>query len=152
MQVSKIIIAVLVLAAVAWVVWDQAKNLETDAAPIRYVRTEGVFEYIGKEEVKNALRPLVATGFFTADMQAIKLAVLQMPWVAKVSVKRVWPDAIDIKVYEQKAYARWGDKSLLNERGEIFSPANIDQFSRLPLLNGPPGQEQKGSAAAGRHP
>ncbi|MGR9114180.1 MAG: cell division protein FtsQ/DivIB [Gammaproteobacteria bacterium] len=143
MQGSRVIAVTLVCAGLAWAVWEQAKSYETDAAPIKYVRTEGVFEYISKEEVKKTLQPLVDTGFFSADMQAIKQAVLQLPWVEKVSVKRVWPDAIDIKVYEQTAYVRWGQNSLLNERGEKFTPANAGAFEYLPLLNGPAGQEQK---------
>ena len=137
------IAAVLVCFGLIWVAWNKAKTYETDAAPIRYVRTEGVFEYISKDEVKRTLLPLVKTGFFSADMQAIKQAVMQMPWVEKVRVKRVWPDAIDIKVYEQTAYVRWGENSLLNEKGEKFTPANVAEFGDLPLLNGPAGQEQK---------
>jgi cell division protein FtsQ len=143
MQGSRVMAVVLVFMSLVWAVWHKAKTYETDAAPIKYVRTEGVFEYISKEEVKKTLKPLVNTGFFSADMQVIKRAVLQMPWVEKVSVKRVWPDAIDIKVYEQTAYARWGEKSLLNERGEKFTPANAGEFGHLPLLNGPVGQEQR---------
>lgn len=133
----------LVFIGLVWLVWGKAKTYESDTVPIKYVRTEGVFEYLSKEEVKKALKPLVDTGFFSADMQAIKRSVLQLPWVERVGVKRVWPDAIDIKVYEQTAYVRWGESSLLNGRGEKFTPANVGNFGHLPLLNGPAGQEKK---------
>jgi len=111
--------------------------------PIRYVRTAGVFQYLGKDEVKTALEPLVATSFFSADMQAIQQAVAALPWVASVTVKRVWPDAIDIKVDEKKPYVRWGQNSLLSERGELFTPRQVRRFNNLPLLNGPEQQEKK---------
>ena len=64
-------------------------------------------------------------------------------WVDKVEVKRVWPDAIDIRVGEKTAFARWGENSLITEQGVIFSPRNIDQFLMLPKVSGPERQEQK---------
>lgn len=143
MRGSGIIAIVFVLIGVVWLVWVDAKHHESYATSIKYVRTEGVFQYISKAEVKEILLPLVKTGFFTADLEAIKEAVEQMPWVDTVSVKRIWPDAIDIKVYEQTAYVRWGDDSLLNPRGEIFTPGNMGQFAHLPKLSGPSGQQQK---------
>lgn len=143
MRGSGVIAIVLILIGVVWVVWNKVKHYESHATSIKYVRTEGVFQYLGKSEVKEILLPLVKTDFFTADLEAIKQAVEQMPWVDEVSVKRIWPDAIDIKVYEQTAYARWGDESLLNVRGEIFMPGNVDQFGHLPKLSGPSGQQQK---------
>lgn len=143
MQGSRVVAGVLVCIGLIWLAWSKAKTYESDAAPIRYVRTEGVFEYLSKDEIKKTLKPLVDSGFFSADMGAIQQAVLQIPWVERVSVKRVWPDAIVIKVYEQTAYVRWGEKSLLNARGDKFTPANAGDFGHLPMLYGPAGQEQK---------
>ena len=111
--------------------------------PIKYVRTEGVFQYLGKDEVKTALLPLVSTGFFDADMQAIQQTVANLTWVESVTVKRVWPDAIDIKVKEKKPYVRWRQNSLVNIRGEIINPKSMEQFKALPLLEGPDQQQVK---------
>jgi cell division protein FtsQ len=111
--------------------------------PIKYVRTEGVFQYLSKEEIKSALLPLVTTGFFDADMQAIHQAVSELTWVDAVSVKRVWPDAIDIKIREKKPYVRWGHDSLISTRGEIIRPKDMGQFKNLPLLQGPKQQQVK---------
>ena len=87
--------------------------MKSVSLPIKYVRTEGVFQYLSKNEIKTVLQPLVMTGFFEADMQAIHSAVSTLPWVDTVTVKRIWPDAIDIKVREKKPYARWGKEALL---------------------------------------
>ncbi|MEI7994470.1 MAG: cell division protein FtsQ/DivIB [Methylococcaceae bacterium] len=111
--------------------------------PIKYVRTEGVFQYLNKNEIKTVLEPLVVAGFFDADMQAIHTAVSTLPWVDTVTVKRIWPDAIDIKVRERKPYARWGKNSLITERGVIFTPNNIDQFQNLTVVTGPELQQVK---------
>ena len=37
--------------------------------PIKYVRIEGVFQYLSKNEVKIVVQPLVMKGFFEVDIQ-----------------------------------------------------------------------------------
>ena len=138
MTVAKGMITVLLLAGLVWIVGFGIKKI-----PIKYVRTEGVFQYLSKDEIKVALQPLVTTGFFDADMQAIHQAVSGLTWVDTVTVKRVWPDAIDIKIREKKPYVRWGLHRLVSARGEIIIPKNIDEFKALPLLQGPELQQVK---------
>lgn len=111
--------------------------------PIRYVRAEGVFQHLSKEEFQATLMPLVTASIFEADVQLIQSTVMQLPWVKQAMVERVWPDTIDIKVQERKAYVRWGEKSLLTENGELFTPSRVDQFLSLILVTGPKEQEAK---------
>jgi cell division protein FtsQ len=118
-------------------------SIKDTSLPIKYVRTEGEFQYLGKNEIKKVLQPLVTTGFFDADMQAIQAAVSTLPWVENVTVKRIWPDAIDIKVREKKPYARWGQNSLITEQGMIFTPKNMEQFQTLAVVTGPELQQVK---------
>jgi cell division protein FtsQ len=131
------------IAVGVWDGWRELKAQGADLLPIRYVRIEGVFQYITKDEIKQALLTQVTTGFLNADMQAIRKALTVLPWIAQVKVKRVWPDAIEIKVYEQYPIARWGNIGLLNEQGDLFTPSSLARFNKLPLLYGPVGQEKK---------
>ncbi len=137
MAVVKIMLTLLLLVGLVWAGYG------VKSIPIKYVRTEGVFQYLGRDEIKAALQPLVMTGFFDADMQAIHQAASELVWVDAVTVKRVWPDAIDIKIREKKPYVRWGQQRLISARGEIITPKNIDQFKTLPLLQGPELQQVK---------
>lgn len=135
---AKTTITVLLFTGFVWAVGYGVKSI-----PIKYVRTEGVFQYLSKDEIKTALQPLVMTGFFDADMQAIHQAVSQLTWVDIVTVKRIWPDAIDIKIREKKPYVRWGQQSLVTARGQIITPKNINLFRNLPILQGPDQQQLK---------
>ena len=144
MQVLKTLLVFALLGLGIWAYGRQALTHQvTESLPIRYVRTEGVFQYLSKEELKEALMPLVTTSIFDADMQQIHATVAKLPWVKSVAVERVWPDTIDIKVHERKAYVRWGEKGLLTEYGELFMPNNVDQFQSLLLVEGPKEQEAK---------
>jgi len=82
-------------------------------------------------------------GYYQADMNAIHQAIKALPLVDKVDVKRVWPDAVHIKISEQKPVVRWGKSALLNKQGDLLVPDNIDEFKNLPLITGPDGQEKK---------
>lgn len=136
--------AILLFTAVVCVVGRNVVEQKIKQSfPIRYVRTEGVFQYLSKDEVKAILLPQVTTDFFAVDMQSIQSTVASLPWVKMATVERIWPDTIDIQVHEKKAYARWGRESLITERGDIFTPKNIEQFQDMSVIEGPMQQQKK---------
>ena len=144
MTAAKFLLVALLLTGLTWKYGLDAINTRLETAlPIKYVRTEGVFQYLSKDEVKTALEPLVKTGFFDADVQTIHAAVSALPWVESVTVKRVWPDAIDIKVREKKPFVRWGERSLISNQGVVFTPKSIEPFEDLLLVTGPDQQHLK---------
>ncbi len=111
--------------------------------PIRTLKVEAAFERVAAAEVAAVVAPEVTDGFFGADLGTIKQAVVALPWVRDASVRRVWPDALHITVYEQQPVARWGDEGLLNDAGELFLPAASAQAGGLPQLEGPPRSSQQ---------
>lgn len=123
--------------------WQEIKAQGADWLPIKYVRIEGAFQYIAKDKIKQVIIEQVQNGLYNANIQQIQASVKQLPWAKKVTVKRVWPDAIDIKIIEQTPEVRWGTKALLNKTGIIFVPENIKKFSHLPLLSGSKGYQKK---------
>jgi cell division protein FtsQ len=147
MRAAKKIVMTLLFIGLVWLVGDemdvQFPQVKIASLPIKYVRTEGIFQYLKEGDVKTALQPLVTTDFFGANMQAIQQAVSALPWVELATVKRVWPEAIDIKVTEKRPYVRWSKTSLMTEQGVIFTPNNISEFDNLMLLSGPYRQQVK---------
>jgi cell division protein FtsQ len=73
-----------------------------------------------------AVLPRSASNFFVADLVEARTAVEKLPWVRRVAVRRVWPDALEISVEEHVALARWGDDRLVNVQGETFSAKSAD--------------------------
>jgi cell division protein FtsQ len=71
-----------------------------------------------------------------------------------VSVQRSWPRGLAVLVIEQSAAARWGERGLLNTRGELFDPDAHHIPPELARLEGPEGKEsvvaQRYLAAEGR--
>lgn len=141
--VIHVVAGLLVLIIAAWQGWLEVKAQGADWLPVKYVRIEGAFQYIAKDKMKQVLDEHVRNGFYNTDIQQIQISVKALPWVESVWVKRVWPDAINIRINEQTPVARWGSNALLNERGEVFKPNKINDFNVLPLLVGPEGYEIK---------
>lgn len=140
----RLVLLTLLLAGGAWFGWKQLRgHADAVSKPIRYVKIEGAFQYITKDRVKDVLGPEMKRGFYQADMNSIHRAISNLPLVDKVDVKRVWPDAVHIKIVEHKPIVRWGDDKLLNKKGDLLTPESIEAFRNLPLITGPQGQERK---------
>lgn len=116
------------------------KIKQTNEFPIHQVKIYGV-KHLNAEETQQMLLPFVSKGFFAVEVDAIKEQLLQTPWIADVSVRRVWPDEVVIIVSERNPIARWNENSLLSSTGEIFSPSLESFPSGLPDFIGPEGQQ-----------
>lgn len=139
---TRVLIAI-VLVPVLWMVAGLIKQHSATWLPVRKVMVEGEFGQISRMAIKQRLLPLVSSGFFMVDLQHIQTTVVAMPWVKKAMVQRVWPDALKIRLHEQKAVARWSTDALLNAQGELFRPENAAQFTELALISGAKGQEKQ---------
>lgn len=123
--------------------WQKIKTLGQELLPIKYVRVEGVLQFIEKNKIKQAIKQQVNNGLYNVNLSQIQQLIKQLSWVKDVTVKRVWPDTITIKIIEQTPVARWKDGYLLSQQGNLFVSENISKFIVLPLLIGTAGEEKK---------
>jgi len=110
--------------------------------PIQSVQIKGEFKFLDEGELKQVIAPLASGGFFQVDVQRIQEALVKLPWVDGVSIRRIWPDTLSVTVTEQVPLTRWNDDSLLNQYGEAFTPTADSIPQALPLLKGPAGREE----------
>ena len=62
---------VLLMLAVAGVVWVYLGMMTRDQWPIRWLEVDGSFERVSAEQLRASLAPLVAGSYFTVDMQQV---------------------------------------------------------------------------------
>ncbi len=109
---------------------------------ITQVNVSGRFQRVSPLEVEQAVKARVRDmGLVSVDLEAVRRAVEQLPWVDHATVARSWPRALEIRVTEQVAAARWGANGLLNTRGELFISEARHIPPELPRLSGPRGSE-----------
>ncbi|WP_082492877.1 cell division protein FtsQ/DivIB [Acidovorax sp. Leaf160] len=88
--------------------------------------------------------PHLVGNFFTVDLQAVREAFEQVPWVRSAMVRREFPNSLRVELQEHQAAAVWGAEGgnkLVDSRGEVFE-ANSDDVEGddLPRLVGPEGR------------
>jgi len=131
-----VLIPPLALAA-GLVAWMLAGGFDAHHWPIRWLDVEGRLERVTAAQVRAAVADEARGGFFRLDVDRARAAVEELPWVARASVARRWPDALKIAVVEQRPVARWSQRTLLGSGGEPFEVAGSDGMQGLVSLAGP---------------
>lgn len=107
--------------------------------PIRTIRIEGPFERVSALQIEAAIGEELERGFFTASLAEIQDRIAALPWIDRANVARRWPDTLEISVTEQVPAACWGERGLMNTRGELFVKSARHVPAELPRLSGPEG-------------
>ena len=102
--------------------------------PLKEVRVEGQMAHVTREQVKLIVSRHLRGNFFTLNLEQARDAFQKLPWVRNVSVRRRWPDKLDVVVEEHQELARWGNIALVNTYGELFHAASDRE---LPVFYGP---------------
>ena len=125
----------------AWTLLEWMKN--PAAWPVRKVEIQGDLRHLARSRVRTLLEPALAGGFFSAPVARIQDLLLAEPWIARATVRRVWPDTLQVQLVEQRPVARWGEHGWLNPRGDVFTPRQPVAIEGLPRLDGPPGHARR---------
>jgi len=96
------------------------------------------------ENVKQAISIKKGDYLFSAKPKIIRHNLESLPWIRLAQVQRIFPDTINIKIFEHKAIAtimfddkRWA----LNNKGELINIVN-NNFNYLLELSGDGAKEQ----------
>ncbi len=130
--------SLLLLSLVAWAAYTA---LDPRRVPVGAVRVEGEFQFLSRERLEQVITAQLQEGFFLVDLDSVRHAVVNLPWVKAVTVRRVWPDRLHVRVVERRAAARWAGGGLVDVDGEPFSPSDGELPGGLPVLGGPAGSE-----------
>lgn len=102
--------------------------------PLREVKIDGQLTHVNRDQIKLIVAKHLKGNFFTLDLVKARDAFEKLPWARKVSLRRRWPDTLEVMVEEHQPLARWGTVALVNTYGELFQAAsNAD----LPIFYGP---------------
>jgi len=105
--------------------------------PIRSIEINGPFQRVTALQIEEAISDELTDGFVSADLAVIQQRIIGLPWIDQAVVARRWPSQIRISVTEQVPAAIWGERGLLNVRGELFVNNARHIPAELPRLSGP---------------
>jgi cell division protein FtsQ len=113
-----------------------------NAQPITSVRIAGEFVNVSRDEMQRMMDGFLPSGFFEFDVAAVRREARRIPWVRRISVRRIWPDSLHVAVVERVAVARWNSEALLEADGTRFVPDQRALEGDYVDLSGPDGSEE----------
>ena len=105
--------------------------------PIRSIEINGPFQRVTALQIEEAISAELVDGFVSADLAHIQQQIVELPWIDQATVARRWPSRLRITITEQVPAAIWGERGLLNVRGELFVANARHIPAELPRLSGP---------------
>lgn len=129
---------VLGLVYAAWVLNNWLED--SQKAPINQVLVTGNRTHVEDTLIETVVRNKHPESFFELNVDALHQEIEDLPWVYRASVRKRWPNSLNVHVVEEIASARWNSDSLLNQYGQTFDAQLADDA--LPDLFGPGGSEQ----------
>jgi len=107
--------------------------------PISALEISGPFQRVTPLQIEEAISEEIESGFIGADLGRIRADIVALPWIDQARVARRWPSTLSVAVTEQVPAAIWGERGLLNTRGELFIADARHVPPELPRLSGPDG-------------
>lgn len=119
--------------------WVYATLTSPQYLSIRYVHIHVSNPYLPKSRVNKLIQRVMVGGFFSLNEQGIRAALLGVPWVKSVSLRRIWPRTLRATIVAYWPVARWNTVSVLSRTGIVFTPQPSTMPANLVSLQGPVG-------------
>lgn len=101
----------------------------------------GGLKVVSSSQIHAAVAEALNGTLLSTDLKTVHQALQSIPWVKSVSVRRIWPNRLLVRIEEQRAVGIWGQGRLVNHVGEVFvgAAADHEDACRLIPLFGPAG-------------
>ena len=91
---------------------------------VRVVKVEGQLADSEAAQIRRRIGQALKGRLLTMDVAQLRARVMELSWPDEVSVRKVWPDTIVVRVARRTVVARWADAGYLTPAGEIVSTPN----------------------------
>jgi len=154
----------LLLGGAALLAWAGAMALQRlPVFPLKQLVVATPLDQVSRAQIEHTARSALSGNFFTVNLETAQAAFERLPWVRSASLRRSWPDGVELELEEHRAAARWtpqdGEPRLVGTHGQVFM---ADTREALPVFAGPEGSAPRvlaryrefsdGLAAIGRKP
>jgi len=125
--------AAIAIAGLSGGAWYGVRAISSQS--IERVTFAGDLHRIAAADLDNFARAVREEGS-SATLETVREAARKIPWVREATVRRLFPDAVEVTLLTHEPLARWNDAALVSTRGEVFT-APFD--GTLPRFHGRDG-------------
>lgn len=124
---------VMLLVASGWLYFKRSSTMN-----IKNVNVLGQLEHLSADDLVRIAGIHETDKLFEIDLDRISGNIHRHPWVRDVSLRREFPDTLQIHVREREARAILfvNDFYLVDDRGAVFMKMEASDFQDLPVLTG----------------
>ena len=108
--------------------------------PVNTVKIAASFQRVSRQQIEQVLSNYQSYSYFSLPIARLQKELLKFEWADEVSVVRVWPDILSIKLIEKEPVASWNN-SLVSADGRLFDVGALHKDLGLPELKGPEFQK-----------
>ena len=110
--------------------------------PIKTVKISATYQHIPRQQIADILTDYADSSFFSLPIKRLHEQLSSLNWTEKVSIKRVWPDTLNIILIEKSPFALWNNH-LMTATGVLFKQMDASLDGKLPRLFGPDNQQSE---------
>ncbi len=133
--------AVTVMAGI--VIGGHTKSVVTEVTAasglaIDQVKISGQSE-TSEVDILDSLNVAQWPSLFTFDLDSARERVETLPWVARATLRKLYPDTLEVVVAERLPYALWQNGevvSLIDPQGTVITDYITERYTNLPLVVG----------------
>ena len=103
--------------------------------PVTDVNILGRLEYASEKQIQTVIREELSEDFVKVNIRSLRNKLLDIAWIEKVSVRRIWPEKLEIQLTEHVPIARWGEDAVINQYGKKIEVGENGFLQSLPYLS-----------------
>lgn len=130
---ARVLLQTLLVAVLCAGVWRAWQGLD---APLTMVRVTGELTAAERDRATELVVSFLPAGYLRLDAAGLQGRLEAESWVDAASVRRRWPETLELHIAPAVAVARWRDDALLSVRGRVIEPLELVGADSLPRLYG----------------
>lgn len=111
--------------------------------PLARISVDSPYQRVAQSEIEVLVGDITNGGFLSLDLAFVRERLEAHPWIASASVRRQWPDRLQLSIVEEVPIALWRDSGFLNRSGVALKATDSKTLGNLPLLVGPEGRSRQ---------
>ena len=76
--------------------WSIQQLLNPQILPIKVVGVDGEVRHLDRSQLEEAVYKAIDGSFFSVDLAKIRTELERLPWVDTATIRRVWPDRLQV--------------------------------------------------------
>lgn len=137
-------LAVILLVTIAACAFFAYKRITQNAfLPLKRVVVVQPLIYADPSTITNVVKKYGNIDLLHINVSELSKRISDLGWVKSATVKKKWPDAIEVSVVERVPVLRWGENQYLDNEGVAFHDPSSPSLQKLFLVKGPEGMEQE---------